>query len=57
MSKTVANSPAHVAALHARHAELEAQLMQEVSRPNRDDSVIARLKKAKLRLKDAILGS
>lgn len=56
MSKTVANSPAHVAALHARHAQLDAQLTQEVSRPNRDDSMIARLKKAKLRLKDAITG-
>ena len=40
--------------LAARHADLEAKLATEESRPNPDTGVIASLKKAKLLIKDAL---
>lgn len=56
MSKSDTASPAHVAALTARHADLETRLARESSRPNPDVSLIAQLKKSKLRIKDALPG-
>ena len=44
----------HVSALRARHAELEAKLEQEQNHPHPDDTVIADLKKQKLRIKDEL---
>ena len=45
---------AHIAALEAKHAGIEARLSQETQRPQPDMAMIARLKKEKLRLKDEI---
>ncbi len=44
----------HLSALRLKHAELEAQLEAEESRPYPDDDIIHRLKKQKLQLKDAM---
>jgi hypothetical protein len=54
MSKSVSASSAHELAMAARHADLEARLEQETHRPMPDSAAIAQLKKAKLRIKDAI---
>ena len=43
-----------IQALKAQHADLEAQIEEELGRPLPDDSVIGNLKKQKLRIKDAI---
>lgn len=40
--------------LQKKHSDLDDALHHEESRPMPDDSVIARLKKEKLRLKDAM---
>ncbi len=53
MSMSAAQS-SHISALRSRHAEIDAALNQEIARPRPDQSLIARLKKAKLRLKDAL---
>lgn len=47
---------AHVVALETKHAGLEARIDAEHHRPHPDDLTLARLKKQKLRLKDAITG-
>jgi hypothetical protein len=47
---------AHMMSLEAKHANLDAQLSQENSRPAPDDTLIARLKKEKLRIKQLIAG-
>jgi hypothetical protein len=47
---------AHLSALETKHADLDARISQENQRPHPDDSLINRLKKEKLRLKEAILG-
>jgi hypothetical protein len=47
---------AHMDALIQKHAGIEARIMEETLRPHPDDVVVARLKKEKLRLKDAITG-
>ena len=44
----------HMSALMERHAGLERQIQNEMSRPAPDDAVIQQLKKRKLRLKDEI---
>jgi len=43
-------------ALIQKHAGIEARILEENHRPHPDDVTIARLKKEKLRLKDAITG-
>jgi hypothetical protein len=48
---------AHLDALVQKHAGIEARISEENHRPHPDDVVIARLKKEKLRLKDAITGN
>lgn len=47
---------AHISALETRHAGIDSQLLAESQRPRPDMTVIARLKKEKLRLKEAIFG-
>ena len=48
---------ARAAALETRHETLDARIQAEHQRPSSDDLEIARLKKEKLRLKDALSGS
>lgn len=48
---------AHLAALSAKHAQLESQIMQEVQRPAPDSVLLAQLKKQKLRLKEEMVRS
>jgi hypothetical protein len=45
---------AHLSSLNAKHAEIEARLIDEQRRPNPDTTLLAMLKKQKLRLKEAI---
>ena len=47
---------AHIAALQSKHAGLDARIAEETQRPLPDMAVIARLKKEKLRIKEAISG-
>ena len=56
MSKPAMINPNHQNALVARHEELESRLAIEVLRPQPDSGILARLKKAKLQIKDALLG-
>jgi hypothetical protein len=42
----------HLAALEAKHAGLEARIVNELHRPVPDATALASLKKQKLRLKD-----
>ncbi len=44
----------HVAALQAKHEGLERRLKEEMGRPAPDMSMIQKLKKQKLRLKEAL---
>jgi hypothetical protein len=48
---------AHLDALTAKHATLDERITAENLRPFPDDTTIARLKKEKLRLKDAMVGN
>lgn len=43
-----------VIVLKSRHAELEQELKNEVTRPHPDQSLIVGLKKRKLRIKDEL---
>ena len=45
---------AHLEALNARHATLDGQIANEMTRPMPDHSVISRLKREKLKLKEEI---
>ena len=47
---------AHVEALASKHAALHARIDSEEHRPHPDEVLLHRLKKEKLRLKDAITG-
>ena len=47
---------AHVDALESKHAALEAQIGAEENRPHPDDTLLMRLKKEKLRIKDEMVG-
>ena len=44
-----------VSALKSRHAELEVILESEIARPHPDQSLIAGIKKQKLRIKDELV--
>lgn len=44
----------HVSALQLKHAGIERQIHQELSRPIPDAAVVQALKKRKLRIKDEI---
>jgi hypothetical protein len=52
----MAMQQAHVSALEARHAGLEARITEEAQRPLPDMATLARLKKEKLRIKEEIAG-
>jgi hypothetical protein len=43
---------AHVSALEAKHAGLEARILEESQRPQPDMATLSRLKKEKLRVKE-----
>jgi len=45
---------AHLETLSARHARLDANLADESRRPNPDQNRLTRLKREKLKLKEAI---
>ena len=47
---------AHLSALETRHAGLDARISEESHRPLPDTTALARLKKEKLRVKEAIAG-
>ena len=47
---------AHVEAIASKHAALHAQVDAEEHRVHPDTDLLARLKKEKLRLKDALVG-
>ena len=44
----------HLAELSEKHRSLERQIEEELSRPGADDLEISKLKKEKLKIKDAI---
>ena len=52
MASSAASS--HVTALQSKHAGLDAQLREEMSRPAPDAATIQFLKKQKLRLKEEL---
>jgi hypothetical protein len=45
---------AHISALETKHADIEARIVREEQRPWPDSTTVARLKKEKLRVKEAI---
>lgn len=45
---------AHMSALEAKHAGLDARIAEENQRPHPDDSLLTRLKKEKLKVKEAL---
>ena len=47
---------AHSSALIAKHAGLDARIAAETNRPAPDTTLLAQLKKQKLRIKEAIAG-
>ncbi len=47
-------SNSHSTSLTARHAGLDARIADEARRPSPDQSVLARLKKQKLKIKEAL---
>ncbi len=47
---------AHVSALQAKHAGLEARIIEESQRPLPDTATLARLKKEKLKIKEEMSG-
>ena len=44
----------HSSALLAKHARIDAQIMNERTRPSPDQMLVAMLKKQKLRIKEAL---
>jgi hypothetical protein len=47
---------AHMSALEVKHAHLDARISEEIQRPHPDTDVISRMKKEKLKIKEAICG-
>lgn len=47
----------HLSALEAKHAGIEQRLADETRRPLPDPTLLSMLKKQKLRLKEALVGS
>ncbi|TMJ12226.1 MAG: DUF465 domain-containing protein [Alphaproteobacteria bacterium] len=47
---------AHISALETRHADIDARIVEEEHRPMPDMSTLTRLKKEKLKVKEAIEG-
>ena len=46
----------HIAALSAKHADLEQRIFSESRRPAPDENLLHQLKREKLKLKQAIVG-
>ncbi len=46
----------HVASLEAKHAGIESRITEEARRPRPDTTILARLKREKLKIKEAIVG-
>lgn len=46
---------AHISALEAKHAGLDAQIAEELRRPAPDEMLVATLKKQKLKIKEALV--
>ena len=46
----------HIEALNVKHAAIQARIDDEEHRPQPDDTRLHELKKAKLRVKDVMLG-
>ncbi len=46
---------AHLASLAARHAALDATLASEIQRPLPDQAMLTRLKREKLKVKEALV--
>ncbi|MFM2372955.1 MAG: hypothetical protein RIS85_2677 [Pseudomonadota bacterium] len=44
----------HISALQTKHAGLERQIQTEMSRPLPDDTLVASLKRKKLRIKEEL---
>ncbi len=49
-------SVSHLSALKSRHADLDAKIANEERRPAPDASLLAMLKKQKLKIKEALFG-
>jgi hypothetical protein len=47
---------AHISALETKHADIEARILEESQRPSPDMATLSRLKKEKLKVKEAIVG-
>jgi hypothetical protein len=47
---------AHISALETKHAGLDAQILEESQRPQPDMAALSRLKKEKLKVKEALAG-
>jgi hypothetical protein len=47
---------AHMSALEQKHAGLDARIAEENQRPHPDDALVTRLKKEKLKVKEALVG-
>jgi hypothetical protein len=47
---------AHIAALQAKHSGIDRRIADEIARPQPDTSMLATLKKQKLKVKEAISG-
>ena len=56
MQEEMGMQQAHVSAIEAKHAGLEARISEESQRPMPDTATLNRLKKEKLRIKEAISG-
>jgi len=46
----------HISALQNKHAGLEKQIQMEMSRPLPDETLVAQLKRKKLKIKEEITG-
>jgi hypothetical protein len=44
----------HISALQTKHAGLEKQIQMEMSRPLPDDTLVAQLKRKKLKIKEEL---
>jgi hypothetical protein len=55
-AKEMGMQQAHSSALELKHAEIEARILEENQRPMPDMATLSRLKKEKLKVKEAIVG-
>jgi hypothetical protein len=55
-AKEMGMQQAHISALELKHADIEARITEESQRPMPDMATLSRLKKEKLKVKEAIAG-